>query len=190
MGLVRLFSFPSAGSVDPARNRPSPLPQPAPLPDPVAHIPAGHTPVGPLVLFISCPSLRGLQISLFHSFAISPCVHYLDLLDVRCPICRTCDVNFCLPALCLYLLPLLLLSYQFFSSLPPSVPPSLIFHCLQPFFPPQPPLSVYPASFFPNPPMCFIGAACNSLPTHFSWLRCSTTFKYNIESVMQKHYRT
>lgn len=49
-------------------------------------------------------------------------------------------------------------------------------------------LSVYPSSFFPNPPMCFIGV-CNSLPAHFSWLRCSTTLKYNIESVMQKHYR-
>ena len=59
----------------------------------------------------------GPQISLFHSFAIPPYVHYLDLLDARCPFCRTCDVNFCPPVLCLHLLPPLLLSYQFFSFL-------------------------------------------------------------------------
>lgn len=189
MGLVRLFSFPLAGSIDPAcihscsHNPLLSLTQP--------HTSPGHTPVGPLALFISCPSLCRPQISLFHSFAIPPCVHYLDLLDVRCTICRTCDVNFCLLVLCLYLLPPLLLSYQFFSSffLVPSVPPSLISHCLLTSFLYNP-LSVYPSSFIPNSPKCFIGAVCNSLPTHFSWLRCSTTFEYNIESVKQKHYRT
>lgn len=131
MGLVRfLFSFSWL-------YRPCLQPSHDPLLSPTqSHISPGHTPVGPLALFISCPSLHGPQISLFHSFAISPCVHYLDLLDVRCPICRTCDVNFCLSMLCLYLLPLLLLSYQFLSSffLLPSVSPSLIYQCFLPSF--------------------------------------------------------
>lgn len=66
MGLVLLFSFPSAGSIDPACNQPcfrSPL-----LSLTQSHISPGHTPLGPLALFISCPSLHGatnLSLSFF-----------------------------------------------------------------------------------------------------------------------------
>lgn len=65
----------------------------------------------------------------------------------------------------------------------------LIFHCCFTFFPSQSTLlSLY--SLLPNPLICFTGAAHNSLPAHFSWLRCSTTFKYNIEAIMRKPYTT
>lgn len=175
MGLVRLSSFPWAGSIDMACNIPAPTAHPSLWPS--RTYPPRHTPVGPLALFISYLSLCRPRNSFFHSFAISSCVHFWvarctlsHLPHLWCQFLSDCT---------LYLLLLLLYLYLFFSSFH-----SLIFHCFLPSFP------VYSASFYPNPPMFFIGAVCNSLPAHFLQFRCSTAFKYNTESVKQKHYRT
>lgn len=65
-----------------------------------------HTWAGPLVLFISCPSLHRLQISLSIFCHLSSSTH-LALLSVSCPVCHTCAVIFCLPESHLYLLHLL-----------------------------------------------------------------------------------
>lgn len=193
MGLIRSFSFPSEGSIEPTYIHPCSH-SPLLLSLTQSHISPGHTSAGPLVLFISCPSVHGPQISLLSFFLPSLSVYTIS-------ICLMYSVPFAVPAMsifrpslpCLYLLPLLLLSYQLFSSffLVSSVPPS---HLSLPshFFsaPPHPHThTLYLFFLSKSPLMCFIGAVCNSLPAHFSWLRCSTTFKYNIESVMQKRYR-
>lgn len=96
MGLVRLFSFPWAGSIA----------QPATIPAPTAQSSPWASRTYPQDTLQWAPwlySFHALQSavhkSLFHSFAIAPCVHYHDVLDVRGPICLTCDVNFCLSVL-------------------------------------------------------------------------------------------
>lgn len=121
MGLIPLpSSFPSAGSC----LRPFLLSQTTPPPPQDTLTPR----------FDSFHALHKSQISLFHSSAISVCVHYLDLLDVRCPICSTYVVSFLVqsslfaspsPPFSDWLLP------SFFHVLP--VPPSdlsLLFHLL------------------------------------------------------------
>lgn len=168
MGLIRLLSFPSAGSIDPARIHPS-----SPWPS-RTHIPQDTLQWAPW--FYSFHALhstghKSLSFILLPSLSLSLCVHYLDLLDVRCPICRTCDVNFCLSAPCLYLLPLLLLSYQLFSSfsLVPSVPPSDL-SLLFPFFPaqsnPPPPPLLFTLSF--QIPQCALLVQCAIHCQHIS----------------------
>lgn len=139
----------------------------------------------PLVRFITCPSLRRPQISL--SFFLPSLSVYTILM------CLMCAVPFAEPVMsisvCLRLVCISSPRSSFhicYFPLVPSVPPSDL-SLLSRFFPAHSPPSVY--SFSPNPPMGFIGAVSNSLPTHCSWLRCSTTLKYNIESVVQKHYR-
>lgn len=65
-----------------------------------------HTWAGLLVLFISCPSLHRLQISLSIFCHLYSSTH-LALLSVSCPVCHTCAVSFCLPESHLYLFHLL-----------------------------------------------------------------------------------
>lgn len=82
---------------------------------PPLHESLNHTWAGPLVLFISCPSLHRLQISLSilcHLSSSTP----LALLSVCCPVCHTCAVSFCLPDPHLYLLHLLPLNITVFTA--------------------------------------------------------------------------
>lgn len=70
MGLVCLFSFPLAGSIDPCL-QPFPLPQPTPLPDPIAHIPRTHSSGPPWLCSFHALHSAGHK-SLFHSFFCHP----------------------------------------------------------------------------------------------------------------------
>lgn len=90
MGLVCSFFFLLAGSIEP-QTIPAPTAHSSPWPN--RTYPPGHTPVGPWINSFHALHSAGHK-SLFHSFAIFPCVHYRDLLDVRCPIYRARDVNF------------------------------------------------------------------------------------------------
>ena len=199
MGLIRLFSLvSSAGSMDPARNHPCSTGTLRLLPDPVAHIPRTHS-TGPPGSIHFMPFTRQGHKSL--SFILSP-----SLPMYAISICLMCAVPFAVPVMsisvrrCFVCISSLRSSFHI-SSFPsfflvPSVPPLSHLSLLPPYLslpaPPPPPHLFTRRLFFfpPNPQTCFIGAAFNSLPTHFSWLRCSTTFKCNMDSVMQKHYRT
>lgn len=183
MGLIPLLSsFPSAGSCLHlfllSQTTPPPPPQDTLAPQ-FDSFHALHSTGHKSLSFVLLPSQSVYIISICLMYAVLFAVPMLSVSLCRAP--------------CLYLLPLLLfqmgsylLSFMSFLFLP------LIFHCCftsQPSFPHnQPSLSLY--SFLPNPLICFIGAAYDSLPTHFSWLRCSTTFKYNIEAIMRKPYTT
>lgn len=145
MGLVRLFPFPWAGSVDTACN----------IPAPTAHSslwPSHTYPQDTLQWALWLYSFHTLHSaghkSLFHSFAISPCVHYHL-------ICLMYAVPFAVPATPI--------SYSWYFA---STPSARLFICssiLQLFIDSSllslhSPISVHTTSFFPNPPMFFIGA--------------------------------
>lgn len=148
MDLVCLFSFPLAGSIDPASNHP--CSQPTPLPDPIAHIPTTHSsgPPGSVHFMPFTPRAPNLSLSFFCYLSLctlsrSAWYTLSHLPYLWCQFLSVCTLFVSPPPAPPFVLVLFFfLSCSFHSSL------SLIYHCRLPFFYCTNPLSVFT---FPPP---------------------------------------